>query len=200
MRFLSSASRLRLKNSKLLVLDVDGVMTDASLLFVEGTGWTRAFSVKDGYGLRLLMGPGFEVALLSGGDSKSVRERSRFLGVQHAYFGNSNKLDPFNELLKITKCTPEDVVYIGDDLFDLDVLRLVGFSVTVPSAVPEVKAAVDYITHEIGGHGAVRELADLIRHAKGLNNLDLHAVSRGINASILSATPKSTSAVIADKE
>src|SRR5579862_6996092 len=82
----------RLRKIRMLMLDVDGVLTDGRVWWVEGTGWTRAFSVKDGYGLKLLMKAGVEIALISGGDSKSVRERAQFLGIQHVYLGDENKL------------------------------------------------------------------------------------------------------------
>jgi 3-deoxy-D-manno-octulosonate 8-phosphate phosphatase KdsC-like HAD superfamily phosphatase len=84
--------RRRLKKLKMLILDVDGVMTDGRVFWVEGTGWTRMFSVKDGYGLKLLMKAGIEVGVISGGDSKSVRERAQFLGIKHVYLGDENKV------------------------------------------------------------------------------------------------------------
>src|SRR5688572_18118437 len=89
---ISKELRDRLKRIKMLCLDVDGVMTDGRIWWIEGTGWTRAFSVKDGYGLKLLMKAGIEIAVISGGDSKSVRERAQFLGIKHVYLGDENKI------------------------------------------------------------------------------------------------------------
>jgi len=150
---------------KMIILDVDGILTDGRIWWVEGTGWTRAFHVRDGHGIKLLMKSGLHVALISGGDSKSVRERAQFLGIQHVYLGDENKIVAFEKVLKATGLTAEQCAFMGDDLFDLSVLEKVGFSATVPSAVPEVKEAVHYITHMPGGYGAVREVCDMIRKA-----------------------------------
>jgi 3-deoxy-D-manno-octulosonate 8-phosphate phosphatase (KDO 8-P phosphatase) len=149
----------------MLILDVDGVLTDGRIWWIEGTGWTRSFSVKDGYGLKLLMRAGVEIAVISGGDSKSVRERAQFLGIKHVYLGDENKLTALGKIMASTGFTHEQMAFVGDDLFDIPVLEVVGFSATVPHAVPEVKDVVDYITQEPGGFGAVREVADLIRKA-----------------------------------
>ncbi|MBI3543795.1 MAG: HAD family hydrolase [Deltaproteobacteria bacterium] len=160
---LSTEDRDRLKRIKMLILDVDGVMTDGRIWWIEGTGWTRAFSVKDGYGLKLLMKAGIEIAVISGGDSKSVRERAQFLGIKHVYLGDENKLTALAKIMKDTGHGYEQLAFVGDDLFDIPVLEKVGFSATVPHAVVEVKEVVHYITTEPGGFGAVREIADLIR-------------------------------------
>lgn len=155
--------RERLKKIKMLILDVDGVMTDGRVFWVEGTGWTRQFSVKDGYGLKLLMKAGVDVGVISGGDSKSVRERAQFLGIKHVYLGDENKLIALEKIISDTGFKPEQLAFVGDDLFDIPVLEKVGFSATVPHAVIEVQEVVDYITIDNGGFGAVREIADLIR-------------------------------------
>lgn len=155
--------RDRLKKIKMLILDVDGVMTDGRVFWVEGTGWTRMFSIKDGYGLKLLMKAGVDVAVISGGDSKSVRERASFLGIKHVYLGDENKIIALEKIMRDTGFAYEQLAFVGDDLFDMPVLQVVGFSATVPTAVIEVKEIVHYVTTEEGGFGAVREIADLIR-------------------------------------
>ncbi|HRK01742.1 MAG TPA: HAD hydrolase family protein [Oligoflexia bacterium] len=162
---LPSSVQKRLKKIKLLALDIDGVMTDGRVFWVEGTGWTRQFSVKDGYGIKLIMKAGIDVAIISGGDSKSVRERANWLGIKHVYLGDENKIIAFDKIKKDTGLSSDQIAFVGDDLFDIPVLERVGFSATVPHAVPEVCAIVDYITRDIGGYGAVREICDLIRHA-----------------------------------
>lgn len=154
---------LALAKTRLLILDVDGIMTDGKIWWIEGTGWTRAFNVRDGHGIKLLMKAGIDVALVSGGDSRSVRERAQFLGIKHVYLGDENKIVAFNKILTDTGLQAEQCAFMGDDLFDIPVLEKVGFSATVPNAVPEVKELVSYITHETGGMGAVREVCDLIR-------------------------------------
>jgi 3-deoxy-D-manno-octulosonate 8-phosphate phosphatase (KDO 8-P phosphatase) len=160
---LSKELKESLKGIKMLILDVDGVMTDGKVWWIEGTGWTRSFSVKDGYGLKLLMRAGIDIAVISGGDSKSVRERAQFLGIKHVYLGDENKLIALEKIMRDTGLKHEQLAFVGDDLFDMPVLELVGFSATVPHAVTEVKEIVHYITTEPGGSGAVREIADLIR-------------------------------------
>lgn len=160
---ISSELRARLKKIKMLILDVDGVMTDGRIFWVEGTGWSRMFSVKDGYGLKMLMKAGVDIGVISGGDSKSVRERAEFLGIKHVYLGDYNKLVALDKIMKDTGYSYEQLAFVGDDLFDMPVLEKVGFSATVPHAVTEVQELVDYITVEQGGFGAVREIADLIR-------------------------------------
>ena len=167
MASLSKDHKERLSSIRMLILDVDGVMTDGRIWWIEGTGWTRAFNVKDGYGLKLLMKEGFDIALISGGDSKSVRERAQFLGIKHVYLGDENKIVALEKIMKETGLKHDQLAFVGDDLFDMPVLKVVGFAATVPHAVPEVKEVVHYITVEAGGFGAVREIADLIRkHAK----------------------------------
>lgn len=153
----------RLKKIRMLILDVDGVMTDGKIWWIEGTGWTRAFSVKDGYGLKMLMKAGFEVGMISGGDSKVVRERAQFLGIKHVYLGDENKLTALEKIIKATGYTTEQLAFMGDELFDIPVLEQVGFAATVPHAVPEVKESSHYVTVEQGGSGAIREVADMIR-------------------------------------
>jgi len=160
---LSKDLRTRLEKIRMLILDVDGVMTDGRVLWIDGTGWTRFFSVKDGYGLKLLMRAGIDVAVISGGDSKSVRERAQFLGIKHVYLGDENKIVALEKIIKATGLKSDQMAFVGDDLFDMPVLQAVGFAATVPHAVPEVKEVVHYITQELGGFGAVREVADLIR-------------------------------------
>jgi 3-deoxy-D-manno-octulosonate 8-phosphate phosphatase (KDO 8-P phosphatase) len=158
----------RLKKVKLLLLDVDGVMTDGRIFWIEGQGWTRSFNVKDGYGLKLLMAAGIQVGIISGGKSKDVETRAAFLKVQHVFLGDENKIIALEKIIASTGLKAEDMAFIGDDLFDIPVLERVGFSATVPHAVAPVKERVNYITEFEGGDGAVREIADAIRAAQGL--------------------------------
>ncbi len=151
---------------ELLILDVDGVLTDGTIWWTEGTGWNRAFNVRDGHGIKLLRQIGIDVAFVSGGDSKSVRERAKFLGIKHVYLGDENKIVAFEKILSDTGLTASQCGFMGDDLFDIPVLEKVGFAATVPNAVPEAKEIAHYITHELGGLGAVREVCDLIRRIK----------------------------------
>ena len=157
----------KLKKIKLLICDVDGVMTDGRIFWLENHGWTRFFNVKDGYGLKLLMKTGVQVAIISGGDSKDVRHRMEFLKIPYIFLGDEDKLKALAKIKESTGLEYEQMSFIGDDLFDIPVLEKMGFSATVPHAPESVKMKVHYITQTEGGWGAVREIADGIRFAQG---------------------------------
>jgi len=152
----------RLRAIRLFILDVDGVLTDSRIQWIKGQGWTRKFSVRDGYGLKRLKNVGIEVAIITAGDSEDVIERAKSLSIVHVYSGSEDKLVYYEELKTKLGLEDKQIAYIGDDLFDIPVLERVGFSATVPGAVPEVKAMVDYITAVEGGFGATREISDAI--------------------------------------
>lgn len=158
----------RLKKIKLLILDVDGVMTDGRIFWLDGHGWTRHFHIKDGYGLKLLMKCGIQVAVISGGDSEDVRARMKFLNIPHVFLGDEDKLKALDKIIESSKLDTQQMAFMGDDLFDIPVIERVGFSATVPHAVDPVKGRVHYVTESPGGWGAVREVADAIRKAQGL--------------------------------
>jgi 3-deoxy-D-manno-octulosonate 8-phosphate phosphatase (KDO 8-P phosphatase) len=164
----SPAIQARLKKIKLLILDVDGVMTDGRVFWLEGHGWSRHFHVKDGYGLKVLMKCGIDIAVISGGDSVDVRTRMEFLKIKHVFLGDEDKLKALEKIQATTQLELEQMAFMGDDLFDLPVLERVGFSATVPHAVDPVKSRVHYVTQTPGGWGAVREVADAIRKSQGL--------------------------------
>jgi 3-deoxy-D-manno-octulosonate 8-phosphate phosphatase (KDO 8-P phosphatase) len=153
----------RLARVRLLCLDVDGVLTDGHLYWVADGSWSQRFSVRDGYGIKLLQEAGIEVAVLSGGDVRSGRDRCASLGITRAHFGIVDKLAVFRAVIGELGLRAEEAAFIGDELVDVPLLRQVGFSATVPDAVDEVRAAVHYVTARPGGNGAVRELCDLIR-------------------------------------
>jgi len=158
----------RLKKIKILILDIDGIMTDGRFFWLEGHGWTRFFHVLDGYGLKLLMNNGIQVAVISGGDSKDVRTRVEFLKITHAFFGDEDKVKALLKIKDATKFEFDEMAFMGDELFDIPVMEKVGFSATVPHAVAPVKARSNYVTETPGGWGAVREVADAIRKAQGI--------------------------------
>ncbi len=158
----------RLKKIRLLILDIDGVMTDGRVFWLEGHGWTRHFHVKDGYGLKVLMKSGIQVAVISGGDSKDVRIRMEFLKIPHIFLGDEDKIKALEKIVIATGLALDQMAFMGDDLFDIPVIEKVGFSATVPHAVDPVKARAHYVTETPGGWGAVREIADAIRKAQGL--------------------------------
>lgn len=158
----------RLKKIKLLILDVDGVMTDGRIFWLDGHDWTRHFHVQDGYGLKLLMKCGIQVAIISGGDSRDVRARMEFLKINYVFLGDEDKVKALEKIITATGLTTDQMAFMGDDLFDIPVIDRVGFSASVPHAVDPVKARVHYVTETHGGWGAVREVADAIRKAQNL--------------------------------
>jgi 3-deoxy-D-manno-octulosonate 8-phosphate phosphatase (KDO 8-P phosphatase) len=169
---LPDALRARLARVRLLCLDVDGVLTDGHLYWSpaaaggRGTFWQR-FNVRDGVGIQRVMEHGIEVAILSGGDVASARDRAASLGIRHAHFGLRDKLMVFRELIGTLGVSSDEVAFIGDELADLPLLELVGFAASVPDAVEAVRRAAAYVTRRPGGDGAVREVCDLILAARG---------------------------------
>jgi 3-deoxy-D-manno-octulosonate 8-phosphate phosphatase (KDO 8-P phosphatase) len=153
----------RLKRVRMLICDVDGVLTDGRL-WVDSEGkWRRFFHTKDGVGMKLLMDEGYEVGVISGGKSDDVVQRMGFLNIKHFYLEAADKVGPFEEILKNTGYKVDEIAFIGDEIYDIPILKRVGFAVTVPHAVKEVKKAAHYITKTEGGFGAVREVVDMIR-------------------------------------
>jgi 3-deoxy-D-manno-octulosonate 8-phosphate phosphatase (KDO 8-P phosphatase) len=145
-----------------LLLDVDGVLTNGQIIY-DGAGQElKMFDVRDGHGIKLLHRAGYRTGIITGRSSKVVERRAEELGINILYQGAVNKLEPFEEILRHTGLSPEQVAYVGDDLIDLPVLNRVGFSATVADGDPEVCRRVDYVASREGGRGAVRELCELI--------------------------------------
>ena len=156
----------KLKSIKILILDVDGVLTDGRVIYTDSGEEIKRFDVRDGHGLKLLMRSGIEVILLTGRESKVVLHRARDLGIEHVYQKALNKIEVYKTILAQRNLEDKEVGFVGDDLVDLPVLRKVGFAAAVPDAVPEVKEIVDYITTKKGGEGAVREICELLLKAQ----------------------------------
>ncbi len=164
---LADELRTRLQRTRLLCLDVDGVLSDGHLYFGESGAFWQRFCVQDGVGIQLLQKSGVEVAILSAGEVRSAKVRAEQLGVRHAYFGLTDKVAKFDALAAEQGVTAAEAAFVGDEVSDLPLLHHVGFSASVPDAVDEVRAAVHYVTRRRGGDGAVREICDLIRRARG---------------------------------
>jgi 3-deoxy-D-manno-octulosonate 8-phosphate phosphatase (KDO 8-P phosphatase) len=156
------------KEIRLLLLDVDGVLTDGSIVYGNAGTELKAFNIKDGFGIRLLREAGVEVGIITARRSEAVERRAQDLKLTHVYQGVGNKIEAFSEILAAQKLTPREVAYMGDDWLDLPLLSRVGLAVTVADAVAEVKEVAHYVTRQAGGRGAVRELCELIIEARGL--------------------------------
>ena len=147
---------------KLIIFDVDGVLTDGGLYFSNDGQEMKRFNSLDGHGIKILKENGLEPAVISARNSKSVEYRIKNLGIEYFYQGQSDKIIAFNELLKKLKVNADEVAYVGDDVIDLPVMTKVGFSIAVANAHELVKQHADLITEKSGGQGAVREVCDFI--------------------------------------
>jgi 3-deoxy-D-manno-octulosonate 8-phosphate phosphatase (KDO 8-P phosphatase) len=153
---------------KLLVLDVDGVLTDGRIIVNDSGVETKEFDVRDGHGLKLLIRCGIEVILLTGRKSAAVHWRAEDLGITEVHQGVKNKGEVFAEIITRRHISPEETACIGDDIVDIPILKRVGFSVAVADAVSEVRKNADYVTNRPGGRGAVREVCEIILKAQNL--------------------------------
>lgn len=158
----------RLRKIRLLLLDVDGVLTDGRIFYDNHGVETKAFDVRDGHGLKLLQRAGLEVGIITGRSSEVVSVRAKELGIDIVYQGVKDKLIPFREILAARSLAAEEVAYVGDDVVDLPVLRRVGFAATVADASEDVRPLVHYVARSCGGRGAVREICELILKRTGL--------------------------------
>ena len=164
----STALLERARDIRLLVLDVDGVLTDGRLYFNAEGEALKAFHVRDGAGIVQLRRSGIEVAIISGRNSAAVNTRMRELGVTHIHQGINDKQQALHALLQSLNLTGNDIACIGDDTPDLPMLEIARLSVAVADAHPKVRAAAHYVTQLAGGLGAVREICDLILQAQSL--------------------------------
>ncbi len=152
---------------KLLLLDVDGVLTDGTIVYTHSGTEMKAFSTKDGFGIRILQETGVAVGVITARSSEAVRRRAEDLKLAHVYQGIRNKIEVFEEILAKEQLTPAQVAYMGDDWLDLPLLIRVGLAAAPADAVAEVRAAAHYVATVPGGRGAVREVCHLIIAAQG---------------------------------
>jgi len=159
---------LALERIRALICDVDGVLTDGSIMLAEDGTEIKRFNSQDGAGIALFVRSGFQVGFLTGRESGAVTKRARELGVQHVRQGAGDKIPPYEEIRVAMGVADAEVCYVGDDLPDVPVMRRVGYAVAVADARPEVRAAARLVTQAAGGRGAVREVIDRILEAHGL--------------------------------
>jgi len=152
----------RLHKIKLLLLDVDGVMTDGGIYLSNSGDEFKKFNIQDGYGITKLRSAGFKIGIITGRVSNIVTKRAEELGITEVHQNLENKLETYEHIKAKWKLSDEEVAYIGDDEFDLPVLERVGFSASPSDAVPSVKKRVHFVCTRSGGNGAVREVIDLI--------------------------------------
>lgn len=159
-----------------LVLDVDGVLTDGRLYFDNQGNEMKAFSTRDGLGLRALQSQGLQLALITGRQSRIVSDRAANLGIEHVFQGRNDKLAALQDFLGGSGLDLAEVCYAGDDWIDIPVLMRVGLAVTVADADSAVRERAHWITSRPGGHGAVREICDLILASQGKDQAVLDGI------------------------
>nr|WP_167404754.1 3-deoxy-manno-octulosonate-8-phosphatase KdsC [Vibrio penaeicida] len=160
------------KNLKLLICDVDGVFSDGLVYMGNQGEELKTFHTRDGYGIKALMSAGVEIAIITGRQSKIVENRMTALGISLIYQGQDNKLKAYADICEKLNIAPEQTGYIGDDLIDWPVMEQVGLKVCVADGHPLLVKRANYVTNIKGGHGAVREVCDLVLEARG--DLDSH--------------------------
>src|SRR5712692_10409337 len=163
--------RGRARKIKLLLMDVDGVLTDGRIYYLPqadgGMFETKAFHSRDGFGLRLAQAAGLKTGLISGRSSPAVEYRAKELGIHFVELGKVQKLEPYKKILRQANLRDEQVCYVGDDIVDLPLLTRVGLAVGVATGHPLLRRHVHYWTHQPGGYGAVQEVIELILSAQG---------------------------------
>jgi 3-deoxy-D-manno-octulosonate 8-phosphate phosphatase (KDO 8-P phosphatase) len=152
---------------KLIIFDVDGVLTDGSLFIGDDGEEYKAFHSRDGHGMKMLRATGVEIGIITGRTSNVVRHRMQSLGIHHVYQGQLEKLPAFQQLTTKLGIDPQQVAYVGDDVVDLPILTRAGLAVAVADAHPLVKRHAHWITPCGGGRGAARDICELIMEAQG---------------------------------
>ncbi len=156
-----------LKDINTFVFDVDGVLTDGSVLITTSGEMLRRMNVKDGYALKTALLKGYNICIITGGSNEGVRNRLSGLGVTDIYLGAHHKEDPLQEYLDMYSIAPENVLYMGDDLPDIPPMRKVALASCPQNAVAEVKAICDYVSHKNGGEGCVRDIIEQVLKVRG---------------------------------
>jgi 3-deoxy-D-manno-octulosonate 8-phosphate phosphatase (KDO 8-P phosphatase) len=167
MQYLAPDALARARRVRLVIFDVDGVLTDGRLWYGPGGEELKAFHAFDGHGVKLLVMAGLKTAIISGRDSPAVSERAKELGIEHVVQGADDKRKAFAGLLRKLKMKSEAAAYMGDDVVDLPVLTRCGFACAPHEAPEDVRRRAHYIASADAGHGAVREVCEFILEAQG---------------------------------
>ena len=149
------------------IFDVDGVLTDSSVHITPSGEMLRIMNIRDGFAMKAALESGYKVAIISGGNNEGVRIRLRNLGIYDIYLASPDKVETFNEYIDLYQIKAENVLYMGDDIPDYHVMKLVGLPTCPQDASPEIKAISRYISHKNGGRGAVREVIEQVMKAQG---------------------------------
>ncbi len=158
-----------------LIFDVDGVLTNGVLTIMTNGEMIRQMNVKDGYALKSAINAGLRICIISGGSNEGVRIRLKNLGIKDIYLGTHHKIKQYNELVAMYNLHPENVLYMGDDIPDIPVMKIVGMPCCPSDAVPEIKQISKYISNKKGGEGCVRDVIEQIMRVQGTWNDNFNA-------------------------
>jgi len=159
--------KAKLHDIKAFVFDYDGVISDGNIWSADDKILVRSGNVKDGYAIQYALRKGYTVAVLSGGSGTSIQARMKMLGVEDVYLGSHRKMEIFRGFLKDKSLKAEQVLYVGDDIPDYDVMKAVGVAACPADAAEEIKSVADYISHKAGGHGCVRDVIEQVLRLQG---------------------------------
>lgn len=162
----------KLKDIKAFVFDVDGVLTDGTILLNSDGSMCRTMNVLDGYAIVKALKKGYIIGIITGGDDAGVRNRINYLGIKDYYAKSSNKVKDYEDFKAKYQLNDENVLMMGDDIPDLELIKLCGIGACPPNAVPEIKAVADYISPVYGGKGAVRDVIEMVLKSKNQWNND----------------------------
>jgi 3-deoxy-D-manno-octulosonate 8-phosphate phosphatase (KDO 8-P phosphatase) len=151
----------------MMIFDVDGVLTDGRIIYMDDGSEIKEFDVQDGHGIKLLQRAGIEVALITGRACRAVEQRALGLGITRLYQGSKVKVEAYEQLLSEVGLKEHETGFMGDDVIDIPVMRRAGFSVAVPNGVPHIFPFAHYITKASGGRGAAREVCEMILQVQG---------------------------------
>jgi len=155
------------KNITTVVLDVDGVLTNGDIILMPGMQPVRKMNAKDGYAMQLAVRNGIRMAIITGGRSPEVKERLQGLGITDIYLGASSKMESYEDLKMCYDLKDDEILYMGDDLPDYDIMKLVALAAAPQDAAPEIKAVADYVSPINGGRGCVRDVLEQLLKIQG---------------------------------
>jgi 3-deoxy-D-manno-octulosonate 8-phosphate phosphatase (KDO 8-P phosphatase) len=155
------------KNITTVVLDVDGVLTNGDIILMPGMQPVRKMNAKDGYAMQLAVRNGIRMAIITGGKSPEVKERLQGLGITDIYLGASSKMESYEDLKMCYDLTDDEILYMGDDLPDYDIMKIVALAAAPQDAAPEIKSVADYVSPVDGGKGCVRDVLEQLLKIQG---------------------------------
>jgi 3-deoxy-D-manno-octulosonate 8-phosphate phosphatase (KDO 8-P phosphatase) len=158
----------KLNRVKLLMFDVDGVFTDGSLILLENGDQVRSFNIKDGFAVQLAIKAGVKIAVITGARSEAVKKRLNYLGIEDLYLGVHDKIEKYEDYKHSYGYTDDEILYMGDDLPDYEIMKRVGVPVCPSDAVHEIQNLSIYVSHQAGGKGCVRDIIEQYMRLKGL--------------------------------